>query len=58
MDTNCFAYLFNWQAYDRSINLASQSYFVPESSSAQYLNYGTAVSEVIHCIRPLVSDNG
>ncbi|KAL3850234.1 hypothetical protein ACJIZ3_012116 [Penstemon smallii] len=34
------------QAYDQNVNLAANSYFVPESSSSQYLNYGAAVSEV------------
>lgn len=34
------------QANIRSINLTAQSYFVPESSSSNYLNYGAAVSEV------------
>ncbi|KAL3620262.1 aryl-alcohol oxidase 3 [Castilleja foliolosa] len=34
------------QAHNESINLAAQSYFVPESSSKSYLNYGAAVSEV------------
>ncbi|KAI3461217.1 hypothetical protein Pfo_017880 [Paulownia fortunei] len=34
------------QAHHHSINLAAHSFFVPESSSTQYLNYGAAVSEV------------
>ncbi|GFP97194.1 indole-3-acetaldehyde oxidase [Phtheirospermum japonicum] len=34
------------QAHNYSINLAAQSYYVPESSSTDYLNYGAAVSEV------------
>ncbi|CAA0833538.1 Benzaldehyde dehydrogenase (NAD(+ [Striga hermonthica] len=34
------------QAYNQNVNMAANSYFVPESSSAEYLNYGAAVSEV------------
>ncbi|PIN02954.1 Xanthine dehydrogenase [Handroanthus impetiginosus] len=34
------------QAHQDSTNLAAHSYFVPESSSSVYLNYGAAVSEV------------
>ncbi|GER40676.1 aldehyde oxidase, partial [Striga asiatica] len=34
------------QAHYRNVNLAANSYFVPESSSNRYLNYGAAVSEV------------
>ncbi|PHU29664.1 Indole-3-acetaldehyde oxidase [Capsicum chinense] len=34
------------QAQFQAINLAANSYYVPESSSVQYLNYGAAVSEV------------
>ncbi|XP_051120836.1 indole-3-acetaldehyde oxidase-like [Andrographis paniculata] len=34
------------QAQNRSINLAAHAYYVPESSSSEYLNYGAAVSEV------------
>ncbi|KAG8371086.1 hypothetical protein BUALT_Bualt13G0050300 [Buddleja alternifolia] len=34
------------QAHNDNINLAASSYFVPESSSTSYLNYGAAVSEV------------
>ncbi|CAN4123176.1 unnamed protein product [Withania somnifera] len=34
------------QAQFQAINLAANSYFVPESSSMKYLNYGAAVSEV------------
>ncbi|KAL7113652.1 hypothetical protein ACP275_04G073300 [Erythranthe tilingii] len=41
----------NWetlilQAHFRNINLGVNSYFVPDSSSSRYLNYGAAVSEV------------
>ncbi|KAL3653258.1 aryl-alcohol oxidase 3 [Castilleja foliolosa] len=41
----------NWetlinQAHSQNINLAAQSYFVPETSSSRYLTYGAAVSEV------------
>ncbi|GFP91165.1 abscisic-aldehyde oxidase [Phtheirospermum japonicum] len=35
-----------YQAHSQHINLAAQSYFVPESSSSRYLTYGAAVSEV------------
>ncbi|CAI9781360.1 unnamed protein product [Fraxinus pennsylvanica] len=34
------------QAHDYSVNLAASSYYVPESGSGGYLNYGAAVSEV------------
>ncbi|GFP91164.1 indole-3-acetaldehyde oxidase [Phtheirospermum japonicum] len=34
------------QAHYQSVNLAAHSYFVPDSSSTKYLNYGAAVSEV------------
>ncbi|KAL7152035.1 hypothetical protein ABFS83_04G070400 [Erythranthe nasuta] len=34
------------QAHYQSVNLAANSYFVPESDSSAYLNYGAAVSEV------------
>ncbi|CAA0805951.1 Abscisic-aldehyde oxidase [Striga hermonthica] len=34
------------QAHYRNVNLAANSYFVPDSSSNRYLNYGAAVSEV------------
>ncbi|KAG8371087.1 hypothetical protein BUALT_Bualt13G0050400 [Buddleja alternifolia] len=34
------------QARNDNVNLAASSFFVPESSSASYLNYGAAVSEV------------
>ncbi|KAL7113650.1 hypothetical protein ACP275_04G073200 [Erythranthe tilingii] len=34
------------QAHYQSVNLAANSYFVPESGSSAYLNYGAAVSEV------------
>ncbi|XP_060197137.1 abscisic-aldehyde oxidase-like isoform X2 [Lycium barbarum] len=34
------------QAQFQAVNLAANSYYVPESSSMQYLNYGAAVSEV------------
>ncbi|GER40669.1 aldehyde oxidase [Striga asiatica] len=33
-------------AHYRNVNLAANSYFVPESNSNRYLNYGAAVSEV------------
>ncbi|KAK6164018.1 hypothetical protein DH2020_000882 [Rehmannia glutinosa] len=41
----------NWetlivQAHFQNINLAANSYFVPEFSSSRYLTYGAAVSEV------------
>ncbi|CAA2978249.1 indole-3-acetaldehyde oxidase-like [Olea europaea subsp. europaea] len=41
----------NWdililQAHLQDVNLAASSYYVPESSSVRYLNYGAAVSEV------------
>ncbi|CAN4120096.1 unnamed protein product [Withania somnifera] len=34
------------QAQTQSVNLAANSYYVPESSSTRYLNFGAAVSEV------------
>ncbi|KAL0389243.1 UNVERIFIED_CONTAM: Indole-3-acetaldehyde oxidase [Sesamum calycinum] len=34
------------QAHYKNINLAAHSFFVPDSSSTKYLNYGAAVSEV------------
>ncbi|XP_019239887.1 PREDICTED: indole-3-acetaldehyde oxidase-like [Nicotiana attenuata] len=34
------------QAHMQAVNLAANSYYVPASSSMQYLNYGAAVSEV------------
>ncbi|KAK6163985.1 hypothetical protein DH2020_000849 [Rehmannia glutinosa] len=34
------------QAHYQNINLAANSFFVPDSSSTKYLNYGAAVSEV------------
>ncbi|KAL2510966.1 Benzaldehyde dehydrogenase (NAD(+)) [Abeliophyllum distichum] len=34
------------QAHNHSVNLAANSYYVPEPSSRGYLNYGAAVSEV------------
>ncbi|KAK1394503.1 indole-3-acetaldehyde oxidase-like [Heracleum sosnowskyi] len=34
------------QAYRQAVNLSASSYFVPDFSSMQYLNYGAAVSEV------------
>ncbi|XP_065868875.1 indole-3-acetaldehyde oxidase-like isoform X2 [Euphorbia lathyris] len=34
------------QAYSESVHLSANSYYVPESASAVYLNYGAAVSEV------------
>ncbi|KAL0459046.1 UNVERIFIED_CONTAM: Aldehyde oxidase 4 [Sesamum latifolium] len=34
------------QAHYKSVNLAANSFFVPDSSSTKYLNYGAAVSEV------------
>ncbi|KAK4380360.1 hypothetical protein RND71_002222 [Anisodus tanguticus] len=34
------------QAQFQAVNLAANSYYVPESSSMKYLNYGAAVSEV------------
>lgn len=48
IDCPCMIYLasFRMQAHNTSINLAAHSYFVPESSSMAYLNYGAAVSEV------------
>lgn len=30
----------------QAVNLSASSYFVPDFSSMQYLNYGAAVSEV------------
>ncbi|KAL0435241.1 UNVERIFIED_CONTAM: Abscisic-aldehyde oxidase [Sesamum radiatum] len=33
------------QAHYKSVNLAANSFFVPDSSSTKYLNYGAAVSE-------------
>ncbi|XP_027104302.1 indole-3-acetaldehyde oxidase-like isoform X1 [Coffea arabica] len=41
----------NWdvlilQAHYQSVNLAANSYYVPDSSFMRYLNYGVAVSEV------------
>ncbi|KAL1558283.1 aryl-alcohol oxidase 3 [Salvia divinorum] len=38
------------EAHKQSINLAANSYFLPESTSKQYLNYGAAVSEVEICV--------
>ncbi|XVF05026.1 hypothetical protein REPUB_Repub05bG0135800 [Reevesia pubescens] len=35
-----------FQAYLNSVNLSASSYYVPDVSSAHYLNYGVAVSEV------------
>ncbi|KAK6235331.1 hypothetical protein SCA6_010668 [Theobroma cacao] len=35
-----------FQAYLNSVNLSASSYYVPDSSSTHYLNYGVAVSEV------------
>ncbi|KAF2299842.1 hypothetical protein GH714_004434 [Hevea brasiliensis] len=34
------------QAYLEAVHLSANSYFVPDSTSKQYLNYGAAVSEV------------
>ncbi|KAL3828644.1 hypothetical protein ACJIZ3_017446 [Penstemon smallii] len=34
------------QASQQNVNLAANAYFIPDSSSSQYLNYGAAVSEV------------
>ncbi|XP_052202899.1 abscisic-aldehyde oxidase-like isoform X2 [Diospyros lotus] len=34
------------QAYLQSVNLSASSYYVPDFTSMQYLNYGAAVSEV------------
>ncbi|XP_019197782.1 PREDICTED: abscisic-aldehyde oxidase-like [Ipomoea nil] len=34
------------QAYNAQVNLAANSYYVPDTSSIRYLNYGAAVSEV------------
>ncbi|XVF47064.1 hypothetical protein PTKIN_Ptkin03bG0079000 [Pterospermum kingtungense] len=34
------------QAYLNSVNLSASSYYVPDLSTSQYLNYGVAVSEV------------
>ncbi|KAK1272259.1 Indole-3-acetaldehyde oxidase [Acorus gramineus] len=34
------------QAYLQSVNLSSSTYWVPDSSSMKYLNYGAATSEV------------
>ncbi|KAK9022104.1 hypothetical protein V6N11_002397 [Hibiscus sabdariffa] len=34
------------QAYQISVNLSTNSLFIPDSTSVQYLNYGAAVSEV------------
>ncbi|KAF8403439.1 hypothetical protein HHK36_011543 [Tetracentron sinense] len=34
------------QAHLQAVNLSASSYYVPDSSSMQYLNYGAAVSEV------------
>ncbi|KAJ7964832.1 putative Aldehyde oxidase [Quillaja saponaria] len=41
----------NWetlilQAYSQAVNLSASSYFVPDITSTDYLNYGAAVSEV------------
>ncbi|KAL3518745.1 hypothetical protein ACH5RR_021334 [Cinchona calisaya] len=41
----------NWdflilQAHDQSVNLAANTYYVPDSNFSRYLNYGVAVSEV------------
>lgn len=37
---------FFLQAQLESVNLAANSYYVPESDSTSYLNFGAAVSEV------------
>ncbi|GAB4859896.1 aryl-alcohol oxidase 3 [Ancistrocladus abbreviatus] len=34
------------QAYAEAVNLSASSYYVPDSTSMHYLNYGAAVSEV------------
>ncbi|KAK1394670.1 putative aldehyde oxidase 2 [Heracleum sosnowskyi] len=34
------------EAHSSGLNLSASSYFVPDSVSSQYLNYGAAVSEV------------
>ncbi|CAK9155718.1 unnamed protein product [Ilex paraguariensis] len=37
---------FKYSANYKSVNLSASTYFVPEFTSMQYLNYGAAVSEV------------
>ncbi|KAL6966614.1 aryl-alcohol oxidase 3 [Sarracenia purpurea var. burkii] len=34
------------QAYSQSVNMSTNSYYVPDLTSMEYLNYGAAVSEV------------
>ncbi|RWW33166.1 hypothetical protein BHE74_00003457 [Ensete ventricosum] len=34
------------QANMQAVNLSASTYWVPDSSSAEYLNYGSALSEV------------
>ena len=38
--------LFHLQATIQSVDLSAQTYWVPDSSALQYLNYGAAASEV------------
>lgn len=42
--------LFYLQATRQSVNLSAHAYWVPESTSSIYLNYGAAMSEVINLI--------
>ena len=36
------------QAEQRSVNLSASTYYVPESTSNEYLNHGAAMSEVTY----------
>ena len=46
MINNISLTLSNIKAQMQSVHLAAHSYYVPESSSKNYLNFGAAVSEV------------
>lgn len=43
------------QAHFANVNLAANSFFVPDPTSMRYLNYGAAVSEVKTVLHPLYS---
>ena len=47
-----FAIFLNEQATRQAVNLSASSYYVPDSSSMQYLNYGAGVSEASPSIFP------
>lgn len=42
----CFLIVLGMQAHYADVNLAVNSFFVPDPNSTKYLNYGAAVSEV------------